>query len=84
MRCPCRPAGNGGPGYDAVRGAMYRLMPGWFAMHDELMSPNEPGSSICCVMSEAARNPGKPLDDVIREYFRDGWFRYHADGDEDW
>ncbi len=70
--------------YDAVKDAMYRLMPGWFTRMDELMDEYEPFRSLDAVTDEAMRHPEKSLDDIIHEHFRDDWFAYHDDGDEDW
>lgn len=72
------------PSYNAVRDAMLRLMPGWFTMLDDLMDPEGPEPYIADVRRIAVQSPGKPLDDVIHEYFHDSWFQYHTDSDSDW
>lgn len=70
--------------YDMVKEAMYRLMPGWFTKMDEIMDPDEPFHSIRVITEDAIRNPSKSIDDLVHEHFRDDWFAYHSDGDEDW
>lgn len=83
--CPYRPAASPcKPPSEAVESAMLRLMPGWFTMLDETMDPDGAGPHIDAIRNIAARNPEKALDDIIHAYFRDDWFRYHPDGDEDW
>lgn len=85
MRCPYRPASRpAAPSLDDVERAMRRLMPGWFTKQDELMSAEEPGSSIIAIREICARHPEKSLDDAIHEYFADDWFCFFPDGCEDW
>lgn len=85
-RCPfCPPPlpPNYGAMRKSVEDAMWRLMPGWFEMLNETMDPNGPDPDVSAVTKAALDNPGKPLDDVIHEYFKDDWFSSHGDG-EDW
>lgn len=84
-RCPCRPAHVSHRFSDKqVEDAMYRLMPGWFTMLDDLMDPYGPDPHISHIQAVADKNPNEPLDDIIHEEFHETWFQYHADGDDDW
>lgn len=84
MKCPYAPKTAPAVSYDTVNQAMQKLMPGWFTKMDETMDADEPFTSIHAIQNIASRNPDQNLDDIIHEYFKEDWFDYHEDGDEDW
>lgn len=71
--------------YDSIRGMvkdrMYGLMPGWFEQLDETFDPVGPDPDISAITSIYMQDMSKDLDGIIHEYFKDGWFKYHNDGE---
>lgn len=83
MMCQCEPVSAfTSDTYDAVRERMEVLMPGWFDKQDELMLPDD--LFHIRLVAEMVAKTGKSIDDAIHEYFKDDWFAYHDDFDENW